>query len=160
MKTVLETLKANARYDEASGDFIWLVHRGRAKAGATAGKINKANGYRYIGVNGKEYLAARLVWLWHHGSFPPDCIDHINGVKLDNRIENLRPATVAQNAENLRKGKSNHLLGAHPQPKCSTWYSKIVVRGKHVHLGAFATELEAHQAYVEAKRKLHEFNTL
>lgn len=159
MRSLLNTLKSNLRYDEESGDFLWIVKRGRAKAGSIAGRVNP-NGYRYIGVNGKEYLAARLVWLWHHGSFPPNCIDHINGVKLDNRIQNLRPATVAQNAENLRKGKSNHLLGAHPQVNCSTWYSKIVVKGKRVHLGAFATEIEAHTAYVEAKRKLHEFNTL
>ena len=102
MKVLLsqKRLKQVISYDPESGDMT------RIDNGRVAGTIN-GDGYRSVMVDGRLYQAHRLAWLYVHGSFPPDCIDHINGIRTDNRIENLRPATKSQNTMNSKAPSTN-----------------------------------------------------
>jgi len=115
-------------------------------------------------IDGKIYLAHRLAWLYVHGVMPKKNIDHINGVKTDNRIENLRDVAQSVNLQNLQRArknrKSSRLLGVSHSNRgtclARPYRARIVVDGRELSLGTFATEQEAHQAYLAAKRIHHE----
>ena len=104
-----DRLKILLNYDPETGIFTWRVSGGKAKSGAIAGKV-RADGYRGIGIRNKQYMAHRLAFLYMHG-FIPKIVDHINRDGLDNRWENLRSATHAENMRNS-KIKSNNSTGA------------------------------------------------
>lgn len=151
-------------YDPATGVFTWKVTRPRATAGSVAGSISE-KGYRIIGLCGRLYKAHRLAWLYMRGEWPVDQIDHINGIKDDNRIANLRDVTNRVNAQNLKGPRSDNtsgFLGVRSQktPKARKWTAKIVVDGRHVHLGYFPTPVAAHEAYLSVRRRFYEGNTL
>jgi len=94
-------------FDYQDGQLIWKINRGRlAKAGQVAGFFNEKLGYIRVGTGGKNHLLHRLIFMYHHG-YLPEFIDHINGNKVDNRIENLRPATKEQNCQNRIAHKNN-----------------------------------------------------
>lgn len=159
-----ERLRELLHYDPETGVFTWRVRRGMAVAGSVAGNLNR-NGYVNIFVDGRQYKAHRLAWLFVYGEFPSADIDHINGVRNDNRIFNLRDVTTSVNMMNQRRARSDNklgLLGVHvrtpekPHYKISKPYRAIIyVSGKSVSVGDFATAEEAHAAYLEAKRRLH-----
>jgi hypothetical protein len=92
-------------FSYADGKLLWRVDRGRARVGTEAGAVIP-NGRLYVQVDGKKHLVHRVIWYLHHGSVP-DFLDHIDGNPLNNRIENLRPATKAQNAMNRRIRSDN-----------------------------------------------------
>ncbi|AXF52915.1 MAG: HNH endonuclease [Bacteriophage sp.] len=125
------------------------------------GHINK-RGYVRIFANGKSLLGHRVVWFLVHGEWPRKDldVDHINGVKHDNRIENLRVVSRAINMQNRmtpQSKKKNSLIGASPikSRKTKIWRASINVMGKTKLIGHFDTEIEAHEAYVDAKRIYH-----
>lgn len=97
------------RYDYETGMFYWLVSKGKAKAGRVAGCVGE-HGYVQIGINGYVYKAHRLAWLMVYGDFPngeqPN-IDHVNGVRDDNRIANLKVSSVPENNKNLSRNSRN-----------------------------------------------------
>jgi hypothetical protein len=100
-------LKNFLHYDPETGVFKWKDTFGwRAKQGTVAGSV-KASGYIYIRLKLKQYRAHRLAWLYTYGKFPEDQIDHINGIKNDNRIINLRAVSDKENSRNLRLRKDN-----------------------------------------------------
>lgn len=142
-------------YDPRTGIFMWRVCPGRKfLVGKIAGRI-KRDGYSYIGIDGRYYLAHRLVWAWMTGSWPRDQIDHINGIRDDNRFANLREATPLMNMQNRHGATKNKsgFLGVFRRNK--KFMTKIRVNGKQIYLGIFVTPEEAHVAYLTAKRKLH-----
>lgn len=145
-------------FEYQDGALYWRVDRGsNAKAGNRAGRLLRT-GYRSIHVSGRRYQEHRLVYLWHHG-FIPEQIDHINGVKSDNRIENLRPANSSQNQVNTpdRPGKSGY-RGVRYVDKTRRWAARIYVGGREVRIGTFATPEEAYEAYkVKAAEVYGEF---
>ena len=85
-------------YEPLSGNFYWKESRGRIKTGDLAGWYCK--GYLCITINKVRYRSARLVWLYVHGQWPEHEMDHINRVRDDNRLSNLRDVTHAVNMEN------------------------------------------------------------
>lgn len=147
-------------YDVESGELIWRVRPAvnayatrfnNQYAGTKAGSISK-KGYVYILLLGRRYLAHRIVWLHQNGSMPTLHIDHINGNKSDNRIENLREATQAQN--NCNTSKRNK-YGKGVNRVWNKYAGQIWHEGKHFYLGLFKTPEEAHAAYCAAATRLH-----
>lgn len=102
-----ERLKELVIYDKETGIMVSKVDRYKVKKGSKLGTLNK--GYLYAKIDNKRYSLHGLAFLYEYG-FLPDCdIDHINGDKQDNRIENLREATRSQNASNAKLNKRNEL---------------------------------------------------
>lgn len=153
-------------YDPESGVFTWRISRqgSGAKPGKIAGAIGK-NGYIYIGVERARWLAHRLAFFYMTGSVP-SLVDHVDGVKTNNRWSNLRAATRQMNAQNTRRphrANSSGFLGVSWSSvnKANPWLAQIKPSGKSTkNLGFFATPEEAHAAYLEAKRRLHEGCTI
>lgn len=150
-------------YDAESGEIRWKQPQGKKmKPGQVAGWINE-RGRVVVRFERKGIFGHRLAWLLHFGKWPELHLDHINGNPADNRIANLREVTPRVNSQNLRvasKHNKTGLLGVCPTPCGRKFLSCIGVCGKSIHLGTFATAQEAHEAYVTAKRSMHEGCTL
>jgi hypothetical protein len=146
-------LKTQLHYDPESGIFTWLPNRPHAKrSGGPAGV--EASGYIQILVGGRAYLAHRLVWLYVHGEWPQHQIDHMNGVRSDNRLCNLRDVPAMVNHQNLRTTKNRTgFMGVGKSKR--RFYASIQAEGKYHYLGHFPTAEQASVAYLEAKRRLH-----
>ena len=155
-----EQLQELLHYDHDTGIFTNLKSRGAVKIGSVAAGYKNPNGYIYIAIDYKRYLAHRLAWLYVHGNFPVNQIDHINEVKDDNRIVNLRLATDLENKHNQSSPRTNNTsgyLGVGWYKPYGKWQALIQVNGRRKHLGCFDTAEEASEAYLTAKRKLHQF---
>jgi len=156
-----DKLRALLQYDIKTGVFTWSVSLNRKiKIGIIAG-TKSGNGYSCIKISGKVYKAHRLAWLYVYGHWPLHEIDHINGIRDDNRICNLRDVTKSINQQNQKRaqrhGKSG-FLGVTPYK--GKYRAHIFIDGKPKHLGMFNTAQQGHQAYLETKRKLHEGCTI
>lgn len=140
------------------GNLVWVKKKYKPHLiGKPAGSIN-TYGYVSIGLYGKDYLAHRLVWLYVHGNWPVNDIDHINGNRLDNRIENLRDVTRSENLQNLRKAKPTNKLGVLGVSKnypSGGFSARIRINGEIVRLGSFETVELANAAYLASKRVHH-----
>lgn len=140
------------RYDPSNGNFIYHVRASqRTPARSVAGSVNP-EGYRHIRIDGRTYKAHRLAWLYVYGVWPSDLIDHINGDRADNRIENLREATRSENIANsrvFRRGKKYPKgVRLRPQGFCA----RIQANKQSHFLGYFKSETEATAAYEVAAR--------
>lgn len=156
-------LQQIANYDSSTGVFTWkLTISTRAQIGKEFGSWDMY-GYKTVRINKKSYKLHRLAWLYMHGEMPKNDIDHINGIRHDNRIVNLRDVKRKTNLENQTKlykqKKYTSLIGAYFDKRKNIFYSRISVNNKNIHLGSFETEQKAHDAYISAKRKLHFGNT-
>lgn len=135
---------------------------GNKKAGTSAARTTP-QGYLMCSVLGVVVPAHRVAWALHYGRWPAHQIDHINGVKDDNRIANLRDVTRSVNKQNMRAARRDSrsgLIGALWRGDRRTWQAEIRVAGKQYRLGSFKTAKAAHEAYLAAKRTLHEGCTL
>lgn len=113
----------------------------------------RTDGYVYVRLLGRSFGEHRLIHLLFSGDWPYQ-VDHINGVRNDNRPENLRSADHAQNCMN-RKPAGASSKGCYWQPKRQKWIAQIGVAGKRKTLGYYTTEGEAAAAYANAAAKLH-----
>ncbi len=155
-----EELREALEYEPTTGVFRWRHRGGRTKywinkyVGRVAGYPGN-DGYWRIEVNGGAYKAHRLAWFYVHGRWPLEQLDHINCVRNDNRLSNLREASSRQNKHNVSRLRSNKtgLKGAHFRKEENRWRSRIVVNGEVISLGSFETAQDAHTAYVAAARK-------
>ena len=119
----------------------------------------QTNGYWRISIKGKSYQAHRLVWLWHHKKMPQYDIDHVNGIKSDNRIENLRDVLHRHNTQNCRQARRNNLsgyLGVSSSLRKNKFAALLWANNKTNVLGYYDTAEQAHEAYLNAKRVEHE----
>lgn len=126
-------------FDFDGQNLVWKQRRKRVIVGTIAGGICPISGYRNIRLDKKAYRAHRLIWLWQYGSFPINEIDHINGKRYDNRLENLREATHHQNSMNLKLSKKNSsgFKGVSWDKYNNKWRSHISVFNKMKNLGRF-----------------------
>jgi hypothetical protein len=152
-----EVLRHFLSYDPQTGAFTRAAdsRRGRAKKGDVAGSIEKT-GYRAAHVDGKKYLEHRLAWLYMTGAWPAGQIDHINGVRTDNRWANLREATNGENQQNLKKAKAHNLVGLLGVSRSKKRFkAEIRLNGARMHIGTYDTPELAHQAYIARKEAIH-----
>lgn len=152
-------LRSVLSYDDTTGLFRWLVKPSpRIPLGAVAG-TKSVHGYIVIKVGAKYHRAHRLAWLYVHGDWPEQLIDHINGVRDDNRIVNLRPASGSINTQNRRvasaKKKSCDKLGVYRLKPYGRFNARLRIGGRDIYLGTFCSAEQAHEAYVAAKRVHH-----
>ncbi len=142
-----ECARGLLRYDADTGIFTWRVVRGSSKIGAVAGKTDR-HGYRVIQIDGRHYFAHRLAWLITTGEWPASNLDHINRVRSDNRLSNLREASPLENSRNrVCDGTRVRPQNGRKNP----FSARIHILGKEVHLGTFPTKEAARAAYVEAR---------
>lgn len=154
-------LKEQLHYNQDTGIFTWVACRPSISAGKIAGSVAKI-GYIYLSINKNKYLAHRLAWFYVHGVWPKHQIDHINGIRTDNRICNLREATNFQNAQNKRKLRPDNRTGytGVNLMKNGKYRARIMVNQKEISLGRFTFIDDAIQAYKVARSKYHEYSTI
>ena len=143
-------------FDRETGVFTWKISpKNHIKAGQIAGKIEK--GYVRIKIDGKLYRGHRLAWLYVYGKFPKDQIDHINGIRNDNRIENLRECNGSQNQQNRVIKNNNMCKATGVDFRKGLFRARISVNKKTITLGLFKDVEKAKEAYLNAKNHYHTF---
>lgn len=153
-------LNALLAYDPISGVLTWKVSRGRVKAGSVAGTLD-SDGYLIFQAKGVPLKVHRVAFLLMTGNWPKGLIDHENRIRSDNRWSNLRDASNSVNQQNKVDAYLNSksgLLGAHPHG--DKFRAQISRKGVRILIGTFDTAEQAHSAYLEEKKKLHEGCTL
>lgn len=150
----ISDIKNYLSYNPETGIFMWFKKYG------TTNKLNiplmnqNSKGYHLIYFKGKSYLAHRIAWYYVYGELPSNYIDHIDGNKLNNKINNLREITFRKNTHNKKRHREGKLLGCYYSKINKNWVSQLYFKGKTYHLGVFKTELEAHKRYLEEYNKL------
>jgi len=141
-------LKGLFDYDKDTGLFTRKVKTSnKCKIGSVAGSLCK-NGYVYICINFKKYLAHRLAWVYEYGEVPK-IIDHVNRNKLDNRICNLRNTTSQINNLNTKIHVTNKTgyKGVSFIKRDNKYYASISVNNKTKNLGMYDSPEKAALAY-------------
>jgi hypothetical protein len=145
-----ELLKEFLDYNQETGIFTWLKsNSNRIKVGDVAG-TKHSYGYIVIGICGKPEKAHRLAWLYVYGYLPKKQIDHINEIKHDNRICNLREVTNQVNMLNKSKAQSNSstkIRGVY------SYKNKFCAKFRQKHIGIFDTVEEAEIARLREKER-------
>lgn len=153
-------LKEVLAYDPLTGVFRWKISpRNRTLPGDVAGYLND-QGYVLCVVDQQKIRLHRAAWAMVHGELPEMKIDHINGVRSDNRIENLRLATCSQNSQNsaLRSTTKTGVKGVHLRRDTGKYSASITVDKKTHWLGCYDTLSEAKAARLEWESKFHPFS--
>jgi hypothetical protein len=153
-----ETVRMLLNYDPETGALTWRKNYGRGLAGAFAGRVDN-EGYRRVMLKRRSYYAHRLAWLYVYGTFPSGEIDHIDRVRTNNRIANLRDVTRTENAQNTSPRNYGPKRIAHRCSKAAgavwrkadrKWEANITINRKRHYLGRFATKEAAGIAYQAA----------
>lgn len=164
MSISAEALRALLDYNPSTGEFVWKIGRGRARAGDIAGCLaENSRGYAWIQIRifGVLYSAHRLAWLHHYGTLPAEVIDHRNQDATDNRIDNLWDTTKGSNAKNqhMRSGNTSGVTGVYWEERTKKWRAGVKVNGRNNHLGRF-DDIEEAARVVKAFRNSMGFNTM
>lgn len=159
-----ERLREALSYDPLTGLFTWRIRASsRAMIGQVAGTLHRY-GYIQIKLDGVVYRAARLAWLYMTGAWPSGVVDHRDRARANNRWQNLRDVTVGVNNENVgltsHKNLSTGLLGVTVHKRTGLFAGQIKLKGRHKTLGYYRDPMDAHNAYLDAKRREHEGCTL
>lgn len=165
-----EQLRELLRYEAETGKFFWkerdicsfktrnggLVWNSRF-SGKEAFITRHKGGYLDGVVFYKKMLAHRVAWAIHYGSWPDEQVDHINGVRDDNRIGNLRGATSSQNKCNAKRRSDNSsgFKGVYFDKRSGSWIARVQKDGKCKNIGSFGSAEEAHSAYCREASKIH-----
>ena len=139
-------LKELLNYDPLTGVFTWRIPTTiRVKTGDIASNVSKTTGYRRIQVDGKMCRAHRLAWFCVYGYFPENDLDHIDRVRDNNAIGNLREVTRTCNTRNTGNRSTNKsgVKGVVWGKVNAKWRAQITINGKNINLGRFNCFTEA-----------------
>ena len=147
----VDYLRKRLRYDQNTGQVFWLDFDGMSDGWRSRWAEKEAfttlcqKGYKHGMICGRPLKAHRVIWALHYGEWPENQIDHINGVRSDNRICNLRSVTNNENCRNMAMSSANKsgVTGVHWNKKAKKWRAAIMVSGKEHHLGFFDSLEEA-----------------
>lgn len=164
----LEELKKHFRYDPYTGYLYWIrktSDKSRVKIGKKAGYVKKDNQYVKVGFKGCEYAAHRIAFYMYYGFIDNKKeIDHINGVRYDNRISNLRLVTSQKNARNMHISKNNksNFNGVNWHKAAKKWQARIYHEGVRIDLGRYDKKEDAIKARKQAEieygyEKFHDY---
>lgn len=132
-------------FDYEEGHLYNKTYRSpRSLEGSKAGNP-RVDGYIQLCIDQKMYRLHRVIWLWHYGYLPENSLDHINNIKDDNRVENLREVSPQCNAINSNEPRNNSsgIRGIYFNPKQNRWVAQIKVNQRKVYLGQSSCKLEA-----------------
>jgi len=150
-------------YDPLTGVFVWSKKVGRHSEGKAAGWVH-SRGYLCITINRCKVYAHRLAFILMKGCRPEADIDHINGIRTDNRWVNLRSVDRRTNLENRtslhNESSASGLLGVHWCNQKQAWHAEIKTHSKKRHIGFFQDKNKAQEAYLQVKREIHSGFTL
>jgi len=152
-----ELLREQLAYDPDTGVFTRIrENHPKFKPGQPAGSVDHY-GYVVISLANVARKAHRLAWLYVYGEWPTGPLDHINGVKSDNRISNLRLACMTGNSTNRGRFKNNTsgYKGVSFNKQNNKWSAHVQAGGKKQHLGYFKTPEEAYSAYCATAASIH-----
>lgn len=130
----------------------------RKSTGKPCGKrANRHTGYAIVGVGKRRLCAHRIIFAIVYGEIPVGEVDHINGDRMDNRIENLRDVSSSENMHNSKKRKDNSsgFPGVTWYALCQKWRAQIMADKRQIHIGDFDDFEDAVQARKKAKIKYH-----
>jgi hypothetical protein len=171
MTISVDQLREILKYDPDTGKFTWRerletfpsspedIRRFNTRNAGELVYEEAHRGYGRMSLLGKRYKSHRVAWCMTHGAWPDDQIDHINGVRSDNRIENLRAVSQIENSRNMRRLSNNKsgVTGVNWDKKNWRWVATISVNNKSIHLCQtkdFATAVAARRA-AEEKYNFH-----
>lgn len=147
-------LKEILNYNPETGVFTWKVRLApRGPVGAIAGAYSAAGrGRLEIRIGGKLYLGHRLAWFYVYGDMPSGMLDHVDGNPSNNRIDNLRQATIQQNNQNRAKrdGLTSEWKGVSWSTQYGKWMVQVTKDRKHVHRSVHDDERDAAETYIFA----------
>lgn len=149
-------------YDSETGEFSWKISpRNRTLPGDKAGYMNDG-GYMMCVIDKQKIRLHHAAWAMSFGEMPDGNLDHINGVRHDNRISNLRIATKSQNMQNtaVRQDNKTGIKGVHFRKDTGKYSAQIVVDGKATYLGCFDSLEGAENARLQAEIELHPFRAI
>lgn len=148
-----ELVREHMRYD--NGKLYWKKSGSGITVGAEVGSLD-TNGYRQVMFRSLKMLTHRLIFLYHHGYLPENQIDHINRIRDDNRIENLREVSRSCNMRNSKLSVRNtsRVKGVYYARATEKWYAQIYVNNKLRHLGLYPDLIEAACARLAAEQCL------
>jgi hypothetical protein len=143
-------------YDAETGNLIWksVINRRRKDLVGQIAGLKHHSGYIHITFAGKEYAAHRVCFYLYHGYWPKNYIDHINGIRDDNRICNLRDVKKSLNAQNQKEHREGKLWGASWQKRSNNWMARFTHQGKQMYFGSYDTEEQAHKIAKQEFEKL------
>lgn len=156
-----ERLKELFRYE--NGILVRNITTSSKAIKGTSPQYIDKDGYLIVSIDRRKYRVHRLVFLYFNGEHPSLDIDHIDGDRINNKIENLRHVSRAVNMHNLKsahRDNAQKLLGAFHKKGSKVYFSRIHINGKSKYIGTYSSAIDAHQAYLKEKRKYHEGNTL
>ena len=144
------------------GELYWKIKPAiRIKKGDIVGNVREDTGYRVVSILDKKYTVHRLIFLYHHG-YIPKMLDHIDGNKSNNKIENLRECNSYQNNQNAKRRKDNtsgtkgvYLLKTGKYAKNNKWMAFFNSNKKRIYLGVFEKKEDAENIIREYREKHH-----
>ena len=156
----METLAIDHEYvlsafDYQDGNLIRKTGRVN-EIGQIAGCVHKGKGYIHVKIKAKAFKAHRLVFLYHHG-YLPECVDHIDGDKTNNKIENLRAATKEENCRNqkVRSTNKSGYKGVKWVEHCKKWQVEVCKNYKQLRFGMYEDLELAGLVAIEATELIH-----
>lgn len=151
-----ERLKELFQYNPETGELRWKIDRGKCRSGQLINCRNEA-GYILVRADNCLLRAHRVGWAVYFGKWPSHEIDHVNGIRDDNRITNLREASRLDNMKNIKKTRRNTsgFKGVSWSKNAKKWQAHIRAEGKSIRLGYFDKPEDAHAAYKKASDLFH-----